>query len=80
MDSLDLNIHSHVPYVVILLQAAQKWKDSHSGKMPQNFKEKNEFKEFIKSLAKDYSKELNFEEAIKNAHLFYKDEGLPENV
>ena len=48
--------------------------------MPQNFKEKNEFKEFIKSMAKDYSKELNFEEAIKNAHLFYKDEGLPENV
>ena len=48
--------------------------------MPINFKEKNEFKEFIKTLAKDPSKELNFDEAIKNAHLFYKDSGLPENV
>ena len=48
--------------------------------MPINFKEKNDFKEFIKTLAKDPSKELNFDEAIKNAHLFYKDSGLPENV
>jgi len=48
--------------------------------MPTNFKEKNEFKDFIKTLAKDPSKELNFDEAIKNAHLFYKDLGLPENV
>jgi hypothetical protein len=48
--------------------------------MPSNFKEKNEFKDFIKTLAKDPSKELNFDEAIKNAHLFYKDLELPENV
>lgn len=48
--------------------------------MPVNFKEKNEFKDFIKTLAKDASKELNFDEAIKNAHQFYKDQGLPENV
>jgi hypothetical protein len=34
--------------------------------MPTNFKEKNEFKDFIKTLAKDPSKELNFNEAIKN--------------
>ena len=48
--------------------------------MPSNFKEKNEFKEFIKILAKDPSKELNFNEAIKNAHLLYKDTSIPENV
>jgi hypothetical protein len=31
-------------------------------------------------MAIDSSKELNFDEAIKNAHLLYKDIGVPENV
>jgi hypothetical protein len=31
-------------------------------------------------MAIDLSKEINFDEAIKNAHLLYKDTDLPENV
>lgn len=54
--------------MVILLQAIRKWKEEHNGEAPKSMKEKNEFKEMIKS-AKRSSKETNFEEAEKS---YYK--------
>ena len=65
MPTLPLEEHSHIPYVVPLLQAAEKWREAHNGEMPKSFTEKSEFKNFIKTLALDYSKEINFSEAIK---------------
>lgn len=80
LDELSMDLHSHVPYVVILLQAAQKWKDQHDGTMPQSFKEKDQFKEMLKSMAKDYGQEVNFHEAVKKAFLLYQDSTPPENI
>jgi hypothetical protein len=40
--------------------------------MPTTFNDKKEFKEnFIKPMAKDFSKELNFSEAMKNSFLLF---------
>lgn len=80
LPSLPLEEHSHIPYVVPLLQAADKWRESHNGEMPKSFKEKGEFKEFLKTLALDYSKEINFSEAIKQCYLLFQDKELPYNL
>ena len=67
LDDMPLERHMHVPYVVLLIQALDKWKSEHQGKKPGNFNEKNQFKVMLKSMAKELSKELNFTEAIKHA-------------
>ena len=74
-------MHSHVPFVVILLQALKKWKGEHDGSSPSSFNDKKEFKDkCIKGMAKDYSKELNFSEAIKNAYLLFQEVTISESL
>jgi hypothetical protein len=50
------------------LQAIEAWKAQHDGNKPKNFAEKNEFKTFLKTMALDHSKEVNFTEAASNAY------------
>jgi amyloid beta precursor protein binding protein 1 len=66
MSGLDSLEHGHTPYVVILIKALKKWKDEHDGNMPKNFEEKDAFKAEVKAMARDASKEANFNEAIEN--------------
>ena len=80
MDSLELNIHGHIPWAVVLIKASQAWRKDHDDKLPSNFAEKKAFKEFIKTQAMDFSKEINFEEAITNASLLFESKDLPDNV
>jgi len=55
-------------------------KDStnHNGRiLPKTFAEKEDFKiNYVKSLARDYGKELNFQEAVDNAYLAYTERDL----
>ncbi|KAK9721383.1 hypothetical protein K7432_003453 [Basidiobolus ranarum] len=60
MNNMD---HGNVPYVVILLQAMERWKSEHDGKIPSVYAEKNEFKKLIRQMSRSYDEE-NFEEAI----------------
>ena len=64
----DSKEHGHIPYVIILLQALEKWKESHN-KVPSTYDEKEEFRCMVKSMANDYGNELNFQEAHDQAHL-----------
>jgi NEDD8-activating enzyme E1 regulatory subunit len=74
-------LHSHVPFVVILLKAIKKWKLQNDGKVPKSFAEKQEFKDkCVKSLALDFSKEVNFAEALKNSYLLFQDTNLDFNI
>lgn len=43
-DTLSENEQIHVPYAVILIQAANKWRQEHEGNLPKTFAEKGEFK------------------------------------
>ena len=74
--------HGHVPYPIILKKAIEEWKADHGNMLPNSFSEKQEFKEKIKSMSRDYNKELNFQEAIQNAYLAYteRDVIVPENL
>lgn len=71
--------HSHIPYVVILVKALDKWKQS-KGQLPKTFAEKDEFKETIKAMAKNYSSELNFNEAVEKAYKAFGYEPVPYEI
>lgn len=76
-DMTDSKEHSHVPYVIILLQALEKWKETKN-KAPSTYEEKEEFRRLIKSMAKDYDNELNFQEGYDQAHLAWVDATVSE--
>ena len=64
--------HFHVPYVVVLFKAAEKWKIEHDGLMPKTFDQKKLFKDLLKSMAIDFGKELNFDEAVKKSFMMFQ--------
>jgi len=47
-DSMSDHDHGHIPYILILLRYLSKWQESNKG-IPSNFKEKTEFREFVRS-------------------------------
>ena len=73
LESLSEVDHSHTPYLVILYKCLEIWKSKNDGKIPRTYKEKENFKEIIKS-ANLRNEDLipkfeeNFEEAIKNVN------------
>lgn len=70
-DMLENHEHGHIPFPLILLRSADKWRDQHEGQLPQNFSEKQEFQESVKEAARRFDQELNFQEAVRNAYLAY---------
>lgn len=84
LDAMDLKDHSHVPYVVVLYKYLQKWLQLHKN-FPKSFKEKEEFREFIRSgIRKDEHgnpvDEENFEEAIRAVNTCIKESEVPSNI
>ena len=73
LGAVDNTKHANVPYLVILYQYLQQWKQTHNGKIPQNYCEKKEFKELIRSGIRHNDDgfpldEENFDEAIQNVN------------
>lgn len=77
LDSLE---HSHIPYVVIVIKALHKWKADHDSQLPKTFQEKDEFKNMIKGMARDYSAELNFIEAVDKCFKAFNYEPVPYQI
>ncbi|CAF0710385.1 unnamed protein product [Brachionus calyciflorus] len=77
-NSIDLNSlseadHAHIPFLIILYKYLEIWKNQNEGKIPRTYKEKEAFKELIKTgiLRNEESIpkfEENFEEALKNVN------------
>jgi amyloid beta precursor protein binding protein 1 len=89
LDSLDNQGHGHVPYVVILLQALTKWRESqevegdaieYASKLPKSFEEKTAFRNVIKAMSRNWNNEVNFQEADENAYLAYTVEEIPPEI
>jgi NEDD8-activating enzyme E1 regulatory subunit len=67
LDDMPDHEHGHVPYIVLLLHYLDVWKNSHEGRVPSNYKEKNEFRELVRAGMRTNNAEgaeENFEEAI----------------
>lgn len=59
--------HGHVPYTVLLLHYLEEWKKTHDGKVPSAYREKTEFRDFVRAGMRTKSaegSEENYEEAI----------------
>ncbi|GLC42485.1 hypothetical protein PLESTB_001103300 [Pleodorina starrii] len=72
MASLDDIAHSHMPYVVVLLQAAERWRAAHGGAPPgTSSADKSAFKAVVSSMRRTAGgvpvHEENFDEALKAA-------------
>jgi amyloid beta precursor protein binding protein 1 len=59
-------------------QSPQPQRHTHkNNNLPKSMTEKNDFKQnYLQALAKDYDKELNFQEAVANAYLAYTEREL----
>ncbi|CAL9099012.1 unnamed protein product [Musa acuminata var. zebrina] len=57
-------IHKHTPYVVILINLAEKWAKEHDGCLPSTRQEKRDFKDFIKAHMLNMDEE-NYKEALE---------------
>ncbi|GAD94780.1 ubiquitin-like activating enzyme [Paecilomyces variotii No. 5] len=67
LEKLDDHQHGHVPYILLLLHYLAKWKESHNGKAPANYKEKTQFREMVRAGARTSNPEggeENFDEAV----------------
>eukprot|EP00943_MAST-04B_sp_MAST-4B-sp1_P004728 g4728.t1 len=58
IETLEPHEHSHVPYVIVLLQLAQVWKNAHNGNLAKTRNEKDEFKKMIKEASMDYQRRI----------------------
>lgn len=67
LDDMDDHKHGHVPYILLLLHLLEQWKQSHQGNAPSNYKEKTEFRDYVRSQARTSNAEggeENFDEAV----------------
>ncbi|KAH8194927.1 hypothetical protein TruAng_010912 [Truncatella angustata] len=67
IESMSDHDHGHLPYVVILLHYLEKWKLTHGGEYPTEYKAKIEFRKTVAAAARTNSaegSEENFTEAV----------------
>ncbi|XP_018496955.1 NEDD8-activating enzyme E1 regulatory subunit [Galendromus occidentalis] len=93
VDSIDLESlsraeHAHVPYIVILLKALDRWREKHGPTSLPTYSEKKDFESIIESLKfkhhegddTPHVEPLNFEEAIKARARTLRKTEIPDNV
>ncbi|KAH8096834.1 hypothetical protein BXZ70DRAFT_1031826 [Cristinia sonorae] len=78
-DGLDPTEHAHIPFPIILVKQAQKWRAEHGGELPKVYKDKQLFKSQIKDLQKKLDEE-NFEEAEAQVWRITSDVLLPSEI
>ena len=67
LDGMKPEDHGHVPWIALLLHYLEQWKKGHNGEVPQNYKEKTEFRSIVSQAARTDNPEggeENFEEAV----------------
>ncbi|GJJ75122.1 NEDD8-activating enzyme E1 regulatory subunit [Entomortierella parvispora] len=64
-DTEDTMEFGHIPYVAILLKYMEEWKQTHGGKIPSTYAEKNQLKANIRAGMRSPDDE-NFDEAINS--------------
>lgn len=67
LEHLPNHEHGHVPYLLLLLHYLEKWKESHDGRYPENYKEKSAFRTMVGGEARTNTPEggeENYDEAV----------------
>ncbi|BEJ17648.1 hypothetical protein CspHIS471_0610490 [Cutaneotrichosporon sp. HIS471] len=79
LESMEMHVHSHIPWVVLLVRATSQWKESHNGNLPTSKEDKEEFKKLLNSWRMKYDEE-NFDEAVGQAYRASVPSELPYDV
>lgn len=81
-DTDDSVEYTHIPPLIILLRALDKFKEQHGGELPKNYSEKNELKRMIGAMKKGgvTADEENFEDAKDMVMKAVKPTEIPSNV
>lgn len=81
-DSLDSHEYAHIPPIVILLQALQKWRADHDGNNPRDFKEKKAFRDSLDTMKRGgkNADHENFDEAKNLVMKSVKETRVPEYI
>jgi len=74
IEQLDSEQQAHVPFIVLLIQALQKWRSEHDGKVPETRQDKSLFKEAFSGDAE------NYEQAAASAFKAWTPFSVPGNV
>jgi amyloid beta precursor protein binding protein 1 len=82
-DAMDINVddstlHSHIPWIVILLKVLEEWRATTGTDGPADYSAKKEFKKLVQS--KNRGMEENFSEAYAQAHYAYTHPTVPAEV
>lgn len=67
LEELDDHKHGHLPFVTLLIYYLRQWKSEHNGCHPSNTRDKELFRRFLRSAARQSPSgvlEENFEEAL----------------
>ena len=67
MENLSDHEHGHIPYLLLLLHYLERWKSTHDGKAPGDYKEKTAFRELVRQGIRRNNPEggeENFDEAV----------------
>ncbi|CAK1543101.1 unnamed protein product [Leptosia nina] len=85
ISTLELKDHGHIPWIVILYKAVQKWQTTNLNRWPMSRKEKNEIKDIIQQFIRSDENgvpinEENFEEAIRAVNTALLPTFLPVKV
>lgn len=62
MDKMNGHDKGHIPYICLILHYLTIWKEKHDGKVPDSYKEKQEFRDTY--VRKGSADEENFDEAV----------------
>eukprot|EP00904_Undaria_pinnatifida_P010541 jgi/Undpi1/6617/HiC_scaffold_20.g09096.m1 len=79
LEKQDDMLHGHTPWIVILVRKVEEWKEKHGGAMPDG-KQRAEFKRSVKEGARQYEKELNYQEAVSDSYVAFQDARVPGQV
>lgn len=78
IDAADAADHAHVPFVVILIRALDKFREKHGEKtIPKSKDQKDEFKQIITGMQRN-QQELNYAEALDNAYKAWIPYSVPD--
>ncbi|KAG6527192.1 hypothetical protein ZIOFF_009286 [Zingiber officinale] len=64
LSMVDPVMHKHTPYIVVLINLAEKWAKGHGGCLPSSRQEKKDFKDLIKAHMLNIDEE-NYKEALE---------------
>ncbi|GAB4817852.1 hypothetical protein N2152v2_004898 [Parachlorella kessleri] len=83
LEHAEEHVHSHIPYAVLLVRAAQLWRGEHDS-LPKTVAQRNDFKGLLKAWQRHFDgvplDEENFSEAVANAHKVWSPPSIPSEL